>query len=110
MVTLTMNTENMREPAAMGLLAGDRDLAPEERLMIEVLVCACNDLRLTARGPAADALRAEARRWIAGDDESWALSFVPICRHFGVDPQSLRARLLRDARELGRPLRMPQAA
>lgn len=94
----------------MGLLGGDRELAPEERLMIEVLVCACNDLRLTARGPAADALRAEARRWIEGDDETWALSFVPICRHFGVEPKGVRARLLRDAQPIGRPTRLPQAA
>jgi len=94
----------------MELLAGDRDLLPEERLMIEVLVCACTDLRLTARGPAADALRAAARRWIAGDDESWALSFTPICRHFGVDPQALRARLLGGDRHADRPSRLPQAA
>ncbi|MBX3024260.1 hypothetical protein KF840_05040 [bacterium] len=104
-----MTHERTHEPAAMGLLAGDRDLAPEERLMIEVLACACNDLRLSAHGPAADALRGEARRWIEGEDESWSLSFVPICRHFGVDPQALRARLLRADRHGGSP-RLPQAA
>jgi hypothetical protein len=91
----------------MGLPGGDRDLAPEERLMIEVLVCACNDVRLTASGPAADALRVAARRWIESEDERWPLSFVPICRHFGVDPQRLRARLLRAA---PRVPRLSQAA
>ena len=89
-----MNTETTNDASAADLLSADRDLQPEERLMIEVLVCACNDLRLSAHGPAADALRDAAREWIAADDERWALSFTPICRHFGVDPQALRARLL----------------
>lgn len=101
-----MTNERTNEPAGE-LLAGARDVAPEERLMIEVLVCAANDLRLTAHGPAADALRGEARRWIASDDETWALSFVPICRHFGVDPQMVRARLLQLEQ---RAPRLPQAA
>jgi hypothetical protein len=79
-------------------------------LMIEVLVCACNDLRLTARDAAADALRAAARCWIASDDESWMLSFTPICRHFGVDPQAVRARLLGGDRHLARSAGLPQAA
>ena len=103
-----MNIEMTNDPAA-DLLGGNRDLLPEERLMLEVLVCACNDLRLTARGPAADELRAEARRWIASDDESWALSFTPICRHFGVEPGALRARLLGGDRDASRPS-LPQAA
>lgn len=90
----------------MELLAGDRDLRPEERLMIEVLVNACADLRLTARGAEADALRADAREWIAATDEAWPLSFASICRHFGVDPDAVRRRLMSDR---GR-VRLPQAA
>jgi hypothetical protein len=27
------------------------------------------------------------------------MAFTPICRHFGVDPQALRARLLSGARD-----------
>jgi hypothetical protein len=104
-----MNTERTDGPAAIGRLAGERDLAPEERLMIEVLVCACTDLRLSARGPAADALRAAAQQWIAADDETWPMSFVPICRHFGVDPRALRERLLRHDGDR-RGVMLPQAA
>jgi hypothetical protein len=103
---MTMNTDTTRDATATDLLAVGRDLLPEERLMIEVLVCACNDLRLTARGPAADALREAARQWIAADDDAWALSFARICRHFGVDPQALQARLLGRRRTI----RLPQAA
>jgi hypothetical protein len=105
-----MNTETMNEAFAADLLAGDRDLLPEERLMIGVLVCACTDLRLTACGPAADALRDEARRWIAVDDDQWPLAFVPICRHFGVEPAALRARLLSGVRDTSRAPGLPQAA
>lgn len=100
-------TIETRDGAAQELLAAGRDVCPEERLMIEVLVCACNDLRLTARGPAADALRDAARDWIGADDEDWALSFARICRHFGVEPEAVRARLL----GVHRPrTRWPQAA
>lgn len=99
-------TIETRDEAALELLAAGRDVRPEERLMIEVLVCACNDLRLTAHGAAADALRAAARDWIGADDEQWGLSFARICRHFGVDPQMLRARLLGGRRAAG----WPQAA
>lgn len=101
-----MTIETTKDPTAGELLAVDRDLRPEERLMIEVLVCACADLRLTARGAEADALRAAARDWIAAADEEWALSFASICRHFGVDPGAVRTRLL-GARH---PNRLPQAA
>ena len=99
-------TIETRDGSASELLAVDRDLLPEERLMIEVLVCACTDLRLTAHGPAADALRAEARDWISAEDDEWALSFASICRHFGVDPQAVRQRLL----GCRRSVRLPQAA
>lgn len=102
-----MTIETSKESTAGAWLAGDRDLRPEERLMIEVLVCACADLRLTARGAEADALRAAARDWIASDDEEWGLSFAAICRHFGVDPGAVRKRLL-DARP--HHPRWPQAA
>jgi hypothetical protein len=101
-----MTIDATTEAPAGKLLGVDRDLLPEERLMIEVLVCACSDLRLTARGAEADALRAAARDWIAADDEGWAMSFAAICRHFGVDPQAVRARLLGDRRHA----RLPQAA
>jgi len=106
-----MNTETMNDVSAADLVSADRDLKPEERLMIEVLVCACNDLRLTAHGPAADELRDAARQWIAADDDHWPMAFTPICRHFGVDPQALRARLLSGARQATRPAaRLPEAA
>lgn len=68
--------------------------------MIEVLSLACADLRLVAHGPAAARVRDAARRWIASDAEAWPLSFVRICRHFGIDPSAARAAVLRGAHHL----------
>jgi len=90
------------------LLAAGRALQPEERLMVEVLALACADLRLRARAGEADAMRAAAHAWVASDAEHWPLSFVRICRHFGIEPTALRGRLL--AAGDRRDGRQPQAA
>ena len=66
-------------------------LQPEERLMVEVLKCAYADLSVRARGQEADRIRAAVRRWIASEDDVWPMSFVRICRHFGVDLCAARA-------------------
>ena len=103
-----MNIQSDEPTDADDLLTAGRALQPEERLMVEVLALACADLRLRARGAAADAVRAEAHAWIASDDEAWPLAFARICRHFGIEPAALRERLLGGVRRLDRA--QPQAA
>jgi len=63
---------------------------PAERLMLALLEQTRADLDLPV-----DALpRLDALHWLRSDDEAWPLSFVRICRHFGIDPLAGRAALL----------------
>ncbi|MBM4265539.1 MAG: hypothetical protein FJ144_02810 [Deltaproteobacteria bacterium] len=66
--------------------------SPELRLnraiLFDAIQCAIRHL-----DSGSEAMRAEARmalRWIDGDDESYFLSFIPICHRLGVDPEWIR--------------------
>ncbi len=89
-LNLTDLTDVLREGGTTRCMA----LRGEERLMIEVLARACTDVRLIACGAAAAHMRRSARAWIASDAEAWPLSFVRICRHFGIEPEAARGILL----------------
>jgi hypothetical protein len=67
---------------------------PAERLMLALLEQVRADLDL----PREALPRHDALRWLRSDDDLWPLSFVRICRHFGIDPQAGRAALLAAAR------------
>jgi hypothetical protein len=70
--------------------AADHAGRPAERLMLALLEQARADLDLPF-----DALpRVDALRWLQSEDDAWPLSFVRICRHFGIDPAAGRAALL----------------
>src|SRR5438046_3033183 len=61
----------------------------EHRLCYAVLVDA---LGCAISGPAQErhGLRAEARDWIASDDESWPFSFCAICAYLHIEPSAIR--------------------
>ena len=37
----------------------------------------------------------EEQHWVAVEDEEWPFSFLSLCRHFHIDAESLRNRLLK---------------
>lgn len=72
-----------------------KDVTGEQRLMFAVLADAV-DLYLKHAGATAPhhaALFADAERWIEDDDTTWLYAFVPICDHFGLDPDAVRGGL-----------------
>jgi len=62
----------------------------EKRLLVAVLARAVDDIRY----PAAPSARADAKRWIASDDQSSAFTFVSACAVLGLDPDAVRAEVL----------------
>jgi hypothetical protein len=53
----------------------------------------------------------DARRWIESDDTAYALSFVPICQTFGIDPDWVRGLVRRQvAQSAHRPAIAPPRA
>jgi len=85
------------EPEDLSATSGPAQVGrarPAERLLLAVLEQARADLDLPGQAlPRLDALR-----WLNSDDEAWPLSFVRICRHFGIDPQAARAALTASVR------------
>jgi hypothetical protein len=67
---------------------------PEHRLLVAMLLDAIEDLQSQR-----DGRRAEVLAWVAATDVRWPLSFVTVCGALDLDPVTLRARLLADARE-----------
>lgn len=68
------------------------DTSPERRVLVEILVDAID----CARGCAPGALpgeEAEARRWLASDDQFDAYTFCGLCQELGLEPDAVRARV-----------------
>jgi hypothetical protein len=79
------------------LVRGDRQLAPEHRLLWAVLEDAvrCWQIHERRRSSRDRRLFGEVAEWFASDDDGSPFSFIAICQLFGLDPSYLRAGLQR---------------
>ncbi len=84
------------EVAEAGPAAGERALM---RAVLEDAVQCLGGL--VGPGRQRRQLAADARAWIAANDVRWPFSFDNVCDGLGLEPSSLRGRLLRDAPALG---------
>jgi hypothetical protein len=79
------------------LVRGDRQPAPEHRLLWAVLEDAvrCWQIHERRRTTRDRRLFGEVAEWFASDDDGSPFSFIAICQLFGLDPSYLRAGLQR---------------
>ena len=77
---------------------------PELRLMLAVLEAAVGALTTDPRRCSKRQRRdfADALRWVVTrDEDDWAFSFVFVCESLGIDPDYLRAGLIRKVKQVG---------
>ena len=80
-------------PAQMSSPA--RDWSPEKRLAGAVLASALSDIR-TLYGQRGHQRRVtEALDWVHSSDTTWPYSFLRLCGLFGLDPEWVRAEVMR---------------
>jgi len=79
------------------LVHGDRQLAPEHRLLWAVLEDAvrCWQIHERRRTSRDRRLFGEVAEWFASDDDASPFRFIAICQLFGLEPSYLRAGLQR---------------
>ncbi len=85
---VTMNQPTSPDSPELGL---------HRAILFDAVVCASRHY-----GSRSSAQRAEARsalRWIESDDESYFLSFVPLCHRFQLNPSWIRRLVRRAIRE-----------
>jgi len=72
------------------------ELKPYQKLMIAILMDAIETLKLDPHdhGRKAHAW-SSANRWLSSNDESYVLSFIPICEVFGWSPSFVRKAIAR---------------
>jgi hypothetical protein len=76
------------------------NIQPEKKLMFAVLLDAVESFQKYSACGAKHSRQAEAtENWIFKDNHDWAFSFINICDAVGINPQYLRAGLLRWSRE-----------
>lgn len=87
------------EPPAICIGVSARALTPEARLALAVLEDAIGAIRRAGRTDARErdeapaTLVAEAREWIASDEEDDPMAFVSVCAHLGLDAEYVRATI-----------------
>jgi len=69
-----------------------RELSGERRLVSAVVMASLEDLR---RYPRKSKPYAAAWAWFMSDDESWPLAFRSACTTLDLDPEAVRAQLIR---------------
>jgi hypothetical protein len=72
-------------------------MEPETRLMLAVLedAVACFQKYVLARDERGVELFREAEQWVLQEDHEWLFSFDNICESLGINPEYLRAGLVR---------------